>query len=500
MIRVVQMALLEHYLTHIQTKKQQISVQEKGVIAFLASLDYLEEKAPSIQRSILQELQAQRRHLKLIASENFSSLASQLAMGNLLTDKYAEGFPSHRFYAGCENVDALEKEAADLLKEIFGCDHAFVQPPSGADANLLAFWTILVKKIEHPSIEKLGKKNLNELNQSEYEELRCLLSSQRILGMSLDAGGHLTHGYRQNISGKMFQSFGYGVDPKTHLVDYDALLAQAKQVRPLILIAGYSAYPRRLNFARMRAIADEVGAVLMVDMAHFAGLVAGKVMQGEENPIPYADIVTSTTHKTLRGPRGGFLLCKKEFEETVNKACPLMMGGPLPHVMAAKAVAFKEACTLDFQHYAKQIVDNARALAQELNQRGAKLITGGTDNHMIVMDVTPFGINGRQAESLLQECGIMVNRNAIPFDTNGPWYTSGIRIGTPAITTLGMGKTEMQTIAHMITSLLSHASREEGSKVKAKVPDTVCTQVREQLKELLTAYPLYPEIILGPQA
>ena len=319
------MSYLQKYLAKNPTQKQSVAA-----IAFLASLDHVKTVSPSIVQAIIQELKDQRSHLKLIASENFSSLAVQLCMGNLLTDKYAEGYAHHRFYAGCDNVDLVEEEAGNLLKEIFGADHAYVQPHSGADANLVAFWSILIHKIQNPEVEKLGKKSLDELSDAEYEKVRQLLTKQKIVGLSLNSGGHLTHGYRHNISSKMMQAFSYDVDPKTELLDYKKIAEIAQREKPMILLAGYSAHPRRINCAKMREIADSVGAVFMVDMAHFAGLVAGKVFQGDFDPVPYAHIITSTTHKTLRGPRGGFVLCKEEFKETVNKGCPLVLGGPLP--------------------------------------------------------------------------------------------------------------------------------------------------------------------------
>ena len=263
-------------------------------------------------------------------------------MGNLLTDKYSEGFPYHRFYAGCDNVDFIEAAAVEELKKIFNCDHAYVQPHSGADANMVAFWSILVYRIQNKEIERLGKKTLDELTPEEYEKMRHLLMNQKVMGMSLNSGGHLTHGYRHNISSKMMHAVPYDVDPQTGYLDYKALETQVKKEKPAILIAGYSAYPRLIDFAKMREIADTVGATFMVDMAHFAGLVAGKVMQGNYDPVPFAHIVTSTTHKTLRGPRGGLVLCKNEYKEVIDKGCPLVLGGPLPHVMAAKASRSKK--------------------------------------------------------------------------------------------------------------------------------------------------------------
>lgn len=495
------MPLLENYLqTTPETKRS------KAAIAYLAALDHLGEAAPLVQREILAELKDERSHLKLIASENFSSLAVQLSMGNLLTDKYSEGFPRHRFYAGCEHIDSIEEEAANLLKTIFGSEHAYVQPHSGADANLVAMWSVLVQKIENKAIEKLQKKSLNDLTAEEYETIRQEMGNQRMMGMSLNSGGHLTHGYRHNISSKIFQAFTYDVDPKTELLDYTALKKQVEAVRPLLLIAGYSAYPRRLNFAKLREIADSVGAVLMVDMAHFSGLVAGKVFVGEENPAPYAHIITSTTHKTLRGPRGGFILCKQEFADIINKGCPLVLGGPLPHVMAAKAVAFREANTPDFCTYAKKIVNNAQTLAEALRQKGVRLVTGGTDNHLMVLDVSSFGITGKQAENALRAARLTVNRNTIPFDPQGPWYTSGVRLGTPALTTLGMGAQEMVEIADIIVEILKETrpapSEKEGkeSKAQAITNPKILKRAHQRVEELLSHYPLYPEIAINVSA
>jgi glycine hydroxymethyltransferase len=330
------MSHLEKYFHKVPEDKR-----SKAAIAFMASLDHIQSEFPLIAQKILQELKDQRSHLKLIASENFSSLAVQLAMGNLLTDKYAEGVPFHRFYAGCENVDSIESACAEEAKKLFGCDHAYVQPHSGADANLVAFWAMLVYRVQNKEVERLGKKNIDEFSPEEYEQVRQLLVNQKVMGMSLNSGGHLTHGYRHNISAKIMKSVPYEINRNTGVLDYAELQEQVKREKPAILIAGYSAYPRLINFAKMREIADSVGAMLLVDMAHFAGLVAGKVMKGEYDPIPYAHIVTTTTHKTLRGPRGGMVLCKNELKEVVDKGCPIVLGGPLPHVIAAKAIAFK---------------------------------------------------------------------------------------------------------------------------------------------------------------
>ncbi len=338
------MDLLQKYLSQFPKESR-----SSAVVAYLAALDTIGADFPEVARAIIQELRDQRTHLKLIASENFCSLPVQLAMGNLLTDKYAEGYPFHRFYAGCDNVDLIEAMAVDGLKKIFNCDHAYVQPHSGADANMVAFWSILVHRVQNKEIERLGRKSVDELSPEEYEKVRHLLLSQKIMGMSLNSGGHLTHGYRHNLSAKMMQAVPYDVDPKTGLLDYALLQKQAQREKPAILVAGYSAYPRLIDFAKMREIADSVGATFLVDMAHFAGLVAGKVMQGNYDPIPFAHVVTSTTHKTLRGPRGGIVLCTSEYQPVVDKGCPLVLGGPLPHVMAAKAIAFKEASLPSFR-------------------------------------------------------------------------------------------------------------------------------------------------------
>lgn len=486
-------SLLENYLTQNQNKRS-------DVIAYLAALDHLKRVSPRIYQNIIQELKDQRSYLKLIASENYSSLSVQLAMGNLLTDKYCEGYPNHRFYAGCENVDAIESYGVELAKQLFQADHAYIQPHSGADANLVAFWSILSHKIESPTLEKWGKSKVDELSAEQFEELRQLLCNQTIMGLSLASGGHLTHGYRFNVSGKMMRSIPYDVDPKTSLLDYAKIRAAARKEKPLILVAGYSAYPRAINFAKMREIADEVGACFLVDMAHFAGLVAGKVFQGEENPIPYAHVVTSTTHKTLRGPRGGLILCKEEYIESVNRGCPMVLGGPLPHVMAAKAIAFEEALQPSFPLYAKQIVANARALAEGLMRRGISVLSGGTDNHLVVIDLTSLKLTGRQAENALREALITANRNMVPQDPQGPWYTSGVRLGTPALTTLGMKEREMDEVADVIASILKQSvpplveRTGKPSLTKAVVDKKALETAKERVRTLLGDYPLYPEL------
>lgn len=490
------MSYLSQYMGNTPEDKR-----SSAAIAYLAALDHMGNSSPEVVKAIVKELQDQRKYLKLIASENYSSLATQLAMGNLLTDKYSEGYPGHRFYAGCENVDTIELKAIDELKKLYGCDHAYVQPHSGADANLVAFWSILVQRIQNKEVERLGKKSVDELCPEEYESIRKLMLSQKIMGLSLNSGGHLTHGYRHNVSAKIFQAVSYDVNRETELIDYKELEAQVKKERPTILIGGYSAYPRLINFAKMREIADSVGAVLMIDMAHFSGLVAGKVMKGDYDPIPHAHIVTSTTHKTLRGPRGGMVLCKEEYREVIDKGCPLVLGGPLPHVIAAKVVAFCEAQHLSFQRYAQQIVKNAQAIAQKMLQRGVKLFTGGTENHLLVFDVmSSFGITGRQAEIAMREGLMTANRNAIPFDTNGPWYTSGVRIGTAAVTSLGMKEGEMQQIADLIIDLLKASKARvvektgKPSKAKVDIDPAILQKTQLGVSDLLSRFRLYPEL------
>jgi glycine hydroxymethyltransferase len=490
------MSYLQKYFSNTSEDKR-----DPAAVAFTASLDAVSQVFPEIAQSTLQELRDQRSHLKLIASENYSSLAVQLAMGNLLSDKYSEGYAHHRFYAGCENVDAIEERGVELAKKIFGADHAYIQPHSGADANLVAFWSILVTKVQNKEIERLGKKSLEELTVEEYESVRQLLVNQKVMGMSLESGGHLTHGYRHNVSSKIMKAVHYGTDPKTGLLDYSAIEKQVVKEKPLILIAGYSAYPRLIDFAKMREIADKAGSVLMVDMAHFAGLVAGKAMTGNFNPVPFAHIVTSTTHKTLRGPRGGLILCQNEFKEAVDKGCPIVLGGPLPHVMAAKAVAFKEAEKPSFAQYAAQIVKNSKALAEELKKQGAQVLTGGTDNHLVLIDVeSSYRLTGRQAELALRQAKLTVNRNMIPLDKHGPWYTSGVRIGTPAVTTLGMREGEMRRIAEILALLLKHTKPAINQKTgqpslaQVEIEPKALEKAKAQVHELLKGFPLYPEI------
>lgn len=477
-----------------------------GAAAFYASLDHVSAGSPEIAAAIIREYRDQRTTLKLIASENYSSLATQLAHGNLFTDKYSEGFPGHRFYAGCDNVDAVEAEAARLACELFGADHAYVQPHSGADANLVAFLAILSARAERPVLDGLGEKDLSKLGRDDWQKVRGAFFGQKLLALDYYSGGHLTHGYRHNISARLFDAYTYSVDRVTHRLDLDALRAQVRELRPFILLAGYSAYPRLIDFAVLREMADEVGAVLMVDMAHFAGLVAGKVFTGNYDPIAHAHVVTSTTHKTLRGPRGGLVLCKAEFAEWVDKGCPLLLGGPLPHAMAAKAVAFREALKPEFRTYARRIVENSQALAAALVAQGLHVLTGGTDNHLIVVDVAATtSLTGRQAESALRECHLTLNRNSIPFDPNGPWYTSGLRLGTPAITTLGLQPADMPEIAALIQRVLTSTQPkviQQGAKAGQKslanytLDAGAAADVRARVKALLAAHPLYPELDL----
>src|SRR3984957_18744330 len=440
--------------------------------AYRVGLEVIRAVEPRVADAIRAELADQRASLKLIASENYASPAVLLAMGNWFSDKYAEGTIGRRFYAGCQNVDTVEALAAEHARTLFGSPHAYVQPHSGIDANLVAFWAVLMQRVEHPALELLDRRTVNDLDEEQWAKLRADLGNQRMLGMSLDAGGHLTHGFRHNISGKMFDQRSYGTNPVTGLIDYDALREQAREFRPLIIIGGYSAYPRLVNFAIMREIADEVGATLMVDMAHFAGLVAGKVLSG-------ADLA-----------------------EFVDKGCPAVLGGPLAHIIGAKAVALAEAARPEFRDYAAAIVENAKALADGLLRRGARLVTGGTDNHLVLIDVSSFGLTGRQAESALLQSEIVTNRNSIPRDPNGAWYTSGIRIGTPALTTRGLGPAEMDVIADLMVTVLTEttpATTAKGvpSKVGYELPDKIAERVASQGTELVSGFPLYPGVDLS---
>ena len=469
--------------------------------AFRSALEVVAAVEPQVAASIEAELASQRRQLKLVASENYASPAVLLAMGNRLSDKYAEGVPGRRMYAGCDQVDQIERIAAEHAVALFGADHAYVQPHSGIDANLVAFWAILARRVEGPFLDAAGAGHVNELSSDAWHELRGQLGAQRMIGMSLDAGGHLTHGFRPNISGKMFDQASYGVHRATGLIDYDAVRAQAREFRPLILLAGYSAYPRNPNFRVLREIAEEVDATFMVDMAHFAGLVAGGVLTGDLDPVPHAHVVTTTTHKSLRGPRGGMVLATADFAEFVDRGCPMVLGGPLPHVMAAKAVALAEARRPAFADYARSIVTNAQALAEGLGRRGARLVTGGTDNHIVLVDVArTVGLTGRQAEAALQDAGVVTNRNSIPADAHGAWYSSGIRLGTPALTSLGCGPAEMDEIADIITTALratTAAPAPSGlSRARYIIDDRVAAACRSRCADILARFPLYPHVQL----
>jgi glycine hydroxymethyltransferase len=469
--------------------------------AYAQALEVIASVEPRIAEATRQELVDQRGSLKLIASENYASPAVLLTMGTWFSDKYAEGTIGHRFYAGCQNVDTVESVAAEHARELFGAPYAYAQPHSGIDANLVAFWSILAHRVEGPWLENAGAKSVNDLTDEDWETLRHELGNQRLLGMSLDAGGHLTHGFRPNISGKMFHQQQYGTDPTTGLLDYDAVAAKAREFKPLIIVAGYSAYPRRVNFAKMREIADEVGATLMVDMAHFAGLVAGKVFTGDEDPVPHAHVTTTTTHKSLRGPRGGLVLAQEEFAPSVDRGCPMVLGGPLSHMMAAKAVALAEARQDSFRTYAQNIADNAKSLAEGFLTRDATLVTGGTDNHLVLLDVSSFGLTGRQAESALLDAGVVTNRNSVPADPNGAWYTSGIRLGTPALTTRGFGHDEFDAVAELIVHVLQNTepgTTKAGTPSKASytLAEGVADKVKDASAELLDKHPLYPGLTL----
>ncbi|MDI6871367.1 MAG: serine hydroxymethyltransferase [Bacillota bacterium] len=383
---------------------------------------------PEVAEALHQEAERQRRNIELIASENFTSEAVRAAAGSVLTNKYAEGYPGKRYYGGCEYVDVAESLARERLKRLFGADHANVQPHSGAQANMAVYTA-------------------------------CLKPGDTVLGMNLSHGGHLTHGSPVNFSGMTYDFVSYGVSPETETIDYDQVAELARQHRPKLIVAGASAYPRVIDFARFRQIADEVGALFMVDMAHIAGLVAAGL---HPSPVPYAQFVTSTTHKTLRGPRGGLVLCTEEWAKAIDKAVfPGIQGGPLEHIIAAKAVAFGEALTPEFRAYQKRIVENAQALAKALLARGFRLVSGGTDNHLMLINLQNRGLTGKEAESRLDSIGITVNKNTVPNETQSPMVTSGIRIGTPAVTTRGMGPAEMEEIARIMAEVLVADVREE---------------------------------------
>jgi glycine hydroxymethyltransferase len=392
---------------------------------------------PVIAEAIYKELERQAHNLEMIASENFVSEGVLEAQGAVLTNKYAEGYPGKRYYGGCEYVDIAENEARERVKKLFNAEYANVQPHSGSQANMAVYFSVLEP-------------------------------GDTILGMELTHGGHLTHGSKVNFSGKLFNMVFYGVNKETEMLDYDNIMAVAREHRPKLIIAGASAYPRFIDFEKFHNIAKEVGAYLMVDMAHIAGLVAVGL---HPNPVPYADFVTSTTHKTLRGPRGGLILCKEQYGEKIDKnVMPGIQGGPLMHIIAAKAVCFLEALQPEFKEYIQNVVENAAVLAEELKNRGFRLVTGGTDNHLILMDVSPQDITGKQAQVALEKVGITGNKNSIPFETKSLFVTSGLRLGTPALTTRGMGKDEMRQIAEMISKVLYNIKSEEiREEVRAKV-------------------------------
>ena len=409
------------------------------------SIGFVKNYDEEIGEAMDKELTRQRQNLELIASENIVSPAVMAAMGSVLTNKYAEGYPSKRYYGGCFAVDIAEDIARQRACELFGAEHANVQPHSGSQANQTVYFAMLEP-------------------------------GDTVMGMSLSEGGHLTHGSPVNLSGKYFNFVSYGVDPVTHLIDYDKVLEIAKECKPKMIVCGASAYPRAIDFKKFRDICDEVGALLMVDMAHIAGLVAGGQ---HENPVPYSDFVTTTTHKTLRGPRGGMILCKEKYAKAIDKALfPGMQGGPLMHIIAAKAVCFKEAMQPEFKEYAEQIVKNCKALADGLVKRGHKLVSGGTDNHVMLMDLREDGVTGKELEHNLDEVHITVNKNTIPGEPLSPFVTSGIRIGTAAVTTRGLKEEDMDVIAECISLVIKDF---EGNKAK----------VDEMVAALCEKYPLY---------
>jgi glycine hydroxymethyltransferase len=405
----------------------------------------LATRDPEIARAIAAERKRLTEEMVLIASENYASSAVLEATGSVMTNKYAEGYPGRRYYAGCENVDVAERLAIERAKQLFGADHVNVQPHSGSQANMAAYFALLQP-------------------------------GDRILGMRLDQGGHLTHGAKVNFSGKLYGFSHYGVDPATEVIDYDEVARVAREFRPKMIVAGATAYPRTLDFARFRQIADEVGAYLLVDMAHIAGLVAGGA---HPSPVPHSDVVTSTTHKTLRGPRGAFALSKAGHARKLDSAVfPNMQGGPLMHVIAAKAVAFGEALRPEFSAYARDIVTNAKALASALAAGGLRIVSGGTDNHLMLVDTRPLKMTGKQAEDALKAAGIVVNKNAIPYDPEPPAVTSGIRIGTPAVTTRGMDASDMETAAGFILEAL----RAGGDAAKLAA-------IRDRVAKFATSFP-----------
>ncbi len=416
----------------------------------MSGLDEIAKVDPEIAQVVRNELQRLRRKIELIASENFPSRAVLEAAGTVLTNKYAEGYPGNRWYGGCEYVDVAEELAVARARALFGAEHANVQPHAGAQANTAVYFCVL----------KPG---------------------DAILGMDKSAGGHLTHGTSANISGALYDAHFYGLNRETEMLDYEEIAEVAKKCRPRLIIAGGSSYPRDIDFASFRAVADEVGAMLMVDMAHFAGLVAGKV---HSDPVPHAEFVTTTTHKTLRGPRGGMILCRERFARDIDHAVfPGTQGGPLMHIIAAKAVALLEASRHEFAAYARQIVSNSRALAAGLQERGLRLVSGGTDTHLLLVDLRPLGLTGEEVEKALDAVKITANKNVIPFDDKPPAVTSGVRFGTPAVTTRGMREDEMTEIADLIALVVKNMGSRE-----------VMDEVRGRVEELLAGFPLYPDL------
>ena len=406
----------------------------------------LREKDPDIALAIEKESERQRRNIVLIASENYASQAVLEAQGSVLTNKYAEGYPGRRYYGGCEFVDIAEQLAIDRAKAIFGAEYANVQPHSGAQANMAAYFAILEP-------------------------------GDTVLGMRLDQGGHLTHGSPVNFSGKLYNFAAYGVDRETEYVDYDEVERLTLEHKPKVIVAGYTAYPRTIDFPRFREIADKVGALLMVDMAHIAGLIAGGV---HPSPLPYAHVVTSTTHKTMRGPRGAFILSTQDRGRAIDRAVfPFSQGGPMMHAIAGKAVAFGEALQPEFKEYQSAVVENARTLAQGLSDGGLRVISGGTDNHLVLVDLTPIGVTGQEAEDALGKVSITVNKNAIPFDTRPPRVTSGLRLGTPAVSSRGFGKEEMQDISRLIVKVLANIGNAALEK-----------EVREDVEGIASRFPV----------
>ncbi|WP_153463518.1 serine hydroxymethyltransferase [Sediminibacillus terrae] len=410
-------------------------------------MQHVKEKDQELFQAIENERMRQNDKIELIASENFVSEAVMEAQGSVLTNKYAEGYPGRRYYGGCEYVDVAENLARDRAKQLFGADHANVQPHSGAQANMAVYFSVL----------EIG---------------------DTVLGMNLSHGGHLTHGSPVNFSGKLYKFEEYGVDKETEQIDYENVLAKAKELKPKLIVAGASAYSRTIDFAKFREIADEVGAYLMVDMAHIAGLVATGL---HPNPVPYADFVTTTTHKTLRGPRGGMILCKEEYAKKIDKSVfPGMQGGPLMHVIAAKAMAFKEALQDDFKTYSRQIIDNAKRLGEALQKEDIRIVSGGTDNHLLLLDVRGLELTGKVAEEALDNVGLTTNKNTIPFDPESPFVTSGVRIGTAAVTSRGFGLEEMDELGSIIAFTLKH--HDDEAKLK---------EAKDRVKALTDKFPLY---------